>query len=63
MFFPAPRDLSNWFSFRNFKFSSFPVVLFACELISAMGAPTTSEDLLHKTSEKAAEADATASSV
>jgi hypothetical protein len=46
--------LINSFSFGNFKFSSFAVVLFACELIPAMGAPALSEDLLHKTSEKAA---------
>jgi hypothetical protein len=36
------------------------MVLFACELIPAMGAPAASEDLLHKTSEKAADANTTA---
>jgi hypothetical protein len=39
------------------------VVLFACELIPAMGAPAASEDLLHKTCEKAADAHTTASSI
>jgi hypothetical protein len=55
--------LKNLISFENFKFSSFAMVLFACELIPAMGAPTASEDLLHKTGEKAADAHTTASSI
>jgi hypothetical protein len=41
---------------------NFAVVIFACELIPAMGAPAATEDLLHKTNEKAAGAHTTASS-
>jgi hypothetical protein len=36
----------NSFSFVNFKFSSFAVGIFACELIPAMGAPAASVDFL-----------------
>jgi hypothetical protein len=47
--------------FGNLKFSNIAVVLFASELIPAMGAPAASEDLLHKTCEKGADAHTTAS--
>jgi hypothetical protein len=39
------------------------MVIFACELIPAMGAPAASVDLLHETCEKAADAHKTASSI
>jgi hypothetical protein len=53
----------NSFSFINFKFLSFAVVKFSCELIPAMGAPLASVDLLHGTHEKAADAHTMASSI
>jgi hypothetical protein len=53
----------NLFSFGNCKFLSFAVVLYACELIPAMGAPAASKDLLHKIGEKVADAHTTASSI
>jgi hypothetical protein len=37
--------LKKLFSFVNFKFSSFAMVIFAYELIPAMGAPAASVDL------------------
>jgi hypothetical protein len=37
-------SLKNWFLFINVKFSSFAVVIFACELIPAVGAPAALPD-------------------
>jgi hypothetical protein len=53
----------NSFSLINFKFSSFAVMIFASELIPAMGAPTASVDLLHEAREKAVDAHTMASSI